>query len=78
MDIPSALRSRGFRQRDLAQRVGVPESTVSRWMAWAQGRDGGVAIPSTALAAIADMAGIPPADLLRDIAQRAGPAAVQP
>lgn len=75
MDIRTALRDRGYRQRDLARRLSVPESTVSRWFAWAGGRAGGIPIPSTALAVISDMTGIPPADLLRDLAQRAVEAA---
>lgn len=70
MDIRSALRQRGFRQRDLALRLNVTESTVSRWLSWAHGRPGGVAIPATALSAISDMTGIVPADLLRDLGKR--------
>lgn len=75
MDIRTALRDRGFRQRDLARRLSVPESTVSRWLAWAHGREGGIAIPATALSTISDMTGIAPAELLRELAQRAPEAA---
>lgn len=70
MDIRTALRDRGFRQRDLAQRLSVPESTVSRWLVWARGLDGGIPIPATALSTIAEMTGIPAADLLHGLAQR--------
>lgn len=71
MDLQSALKERGHRQRDLAQRLGVPESTVSRWMAWARDRDTGIPIPAEALAAVAEMTGIEPAQLLLALARPA-------
>ena len=68
MDIRAALKARGHTQRDLALRVGVSESMVSRWLAWVEDKGRGTPIPSGVLATVADMAGVPADELLAAVA----------
>lgn len=68
MDVRAALKARGHTQRDLALRVGVSESMVSRWLAWVEDKERGTPIPSGVLAAVAEMAGVPADELLAAVA----------
>lgn len=68
MDIRAALKSRGHTQRDLALRVGVSESMVSRWLAWVEDKGRGTPIPSGVLATVAEMAGVTADELLAAVA----------
>ena len=68
MDIRTALKSRGHTQRDLALRVGVSESMVSRWLAWVEDKGRGTPIPSGVLATVAEMAGVSADQLLAAVA----------
>lgn len=68
MDIRTALKSRGHTQRDLALRVGVSESMVSRWLAWVEDKACGTPIPSGVLATVAEMAGVTADELLAAVA----------
>ena len=69
MDIRTALLERGHRQRDVAERLAVEESTVSRWFAWSRDNATGVPIPPEALPVLAEMSGIPAAELRPDLAR---------
>jgi hypothetical protein len=69
MDIRTALHTRGHRQRDVAKRLNVKDSTVSRWFAWARDNATGVPIPPEALPVLVEMSGIPAADLRPDLAR---------
>jgi len=73
MDIRSALRQHGHRQRDVAARLGVTEPTVSRWFAWARDNRVGVPIPAAALPVLSEMTGFAPADLRPDLASALRP-----
>ncbi len=69
MDLRDKLKANGYRQRDLAQRLGVSESNVSRWFAWVVDKRQGTPIPSEALAVISEMTGVEPEVLVAAVAR---------
>ncbi len=69
MDLRDKLKANGYRQRDLAQRLGVSESNVSRWFAWVADKRQGTPIPSEALAVISEMTGVEPETLVAAVAR---------